>query len=147
MSVKGEWELISTNRKINCSGEQWKLSYSDRSYSITTSAWNSIGDRASDIKDMSVKGEWELISTHRKINCSGEQWKLSYSDRSYSITTSARNSIGDRASDIKDMSVKGEWELISTNRKINCRCRQWIDCNCCYACNGFTAICHSPCYR
>src|SRR5688572_7338858 len=125
MSIKSEWELIGTNRKSNCSGEQWKLSYSDRSYSIATSTWNSIGDGSSHIKDMSIKSEWELIGTNRKSNCSGEQWKLSYSDRSYSIATSTRNSIGDGSSHIKDMSIKSEWELISTNRKSNCSGEQW----------------------
>src|SRR5688572_13357384 len=125
MSIKSEWELIGTNRQSNCSGEQWKLSYSDRSYSIATSTWNSIGDRSSHIKDMSIKSEWELIGTNRKSNCSGEQWKLSYSDRSYSIATSTWNSIGDRASDIKDMSIKSECELIGDTRTIYCSGEQW----------------------
>src|SRR5688572_26436064 len=125
MSIKSEWELIGTNRKSNCSGEQWKLSYSDRSYSIATSTRNSISDRASDIKDMSIKSEWKLIGTKKKNNGGEGKWKLSYSDRSYSIATSTRNSIGDGSSDIKDMSIKSEWELIGTNRKSNCSGEQW----------------------
>src|SRR5688572_5597294 len=124
MSIKSEWELIGTNRQSNCSGEQWKLSYSDRSYSIATSTWNSIGDGSSDIKDMSIKSEWELIGTNRKSNCSGEQWKLSYSDRSYSIATSTRNSIGDRTSHIKDMSSKEKRQVTRTKRNRHCTDKQ-----------------------
>src|SRR5688572_22144150 len=130
MSIKSEWKLIGTNRKINCSGEQWQFSYRDRSYGITTGAWNSIGDDTGGIKDMSIKSEWKLIGTNRKINCSGEQWQFSYRDRSYGITTGAWNSIGDDTGGIKDMSIKSEWKLIGTNRKINCSGEQWQFSNC-----------------
>src|SRR4249919_214337 len=113
-------ELVSTNRKINCRGEQWKLSYINCSDRITTSTRNSISDRTCSIKDMSAEGIRERTGTNRKINSRGEQWQLRNINSSDRITTSTRNSISDRTCSIKDMSAEGIRERTGTNRKINC---------------------------
>src|SRR5580765_5062119 len=125
MSTECIRERICTNRKIHGRGEQWKLSNSDRSDRITTSTWNSISDGTCSIKYMSTECIRERICTNRKINCRGEQWKLSNSNCSDRITTSTWNSISDGTCSIKYMSTECIRERICTNRKIHGRGEQW----------------------
>src|SRR5580765_2240746 len=125
MSTECIRERICTNRKIHGRGEQWKLSNSDRSDRITTSALNSISDGTCSIEYMSTECIRERICTNRKINCRSKQWQLSNSDRSDRITTSTWNSISDGTCSIEYMSTECIRERICTNRKINSRSKQW----------------------
>src|SRR6478736_2604729 len=123
MSIKGIWEGVGTNIQRNSCGQQWKFSNRNGSDGITTtgSGGNRIGDRASYIEHMSIKGIWEAVGTNIQVNSCSQQWKFSNRNGSDGITTtgSGGNGIGNVASCIEHMSIKGIREAVGTNIQRN----------------------------
>src|SRR6478736_5344655 len=129
MSIKGIWVAVGTNIQVDSCGQQWKFSNRNGSDGITTtgSGGNRIGDRASYIEHMSIKGIWEAVGANIQGDSCGEQWKFSNRNGSDGITTtgSGGNGIGKRACCGEHMSVKGIWEAVGANIQRNSCSQQW----------------------
>src|SRR5678815_5490638 len=111
MSIKGIWEAVGANIQVDSGSKQWQLSHCNGSDGITTtgSTQHSIYNRSWCIEDMSIKGIREGVGTYIQVDRCGQQWKFSDRNGSDGITTtgSGGNGIGDRASCIEEMSIKG----------------------------------------
>src|SRR5436189_206793 len=123
MSIKGIWEAVGTNIQRNSCSQQWKFSNRNGSDGITTtgSTKNRIDNRSSSIEHMSIKGIWEAVGTNIQRNSCTQQWKFSNRNGSDGITTacSGGNGIGNAASSIEYMSIKGIWEAVGANIQRN----------------------------